>query len=89
MNHSEMELLPNLGAVMAKKLAQAGIETPEQLREMGARQAWLCIRRQVDPGICLSALQALEGAVRGVRWHDLPTETKQELREFYKRESKK
>ena len=56
---------------------------------MGARQAWRQIRALADPGICLSALQALEGAVRGVRWHDLPAEAKQELKAFYQAEKGK
>ena len=78
---SRLEELPNLGAVMVQKLKEAGIETPEQLGAMGAKLA--------DPGICLSALQALEGAVRGVRWHDLPPEAKQELKAFYQAEKGK
>ncbi|MBS6511016.1 MAG: TfoX/Sxy family DNA transformation protein, partial [Clostridiales bacterium] len=47
------------------------------------------IRRKADPGICLSALQALEGAVRGVRWHSLPSEVKQDLKAFYRAETEK
>lgn len=86
---SRLEELPNLGAVMVQKLKEAGIETPEQLRAMGAKQAWRQIRALADPGICLSALQALEGAVRGVRWHDLPPEAKQELKAFYQAEKGK
>lgn len=86
---SRLEELPNLGAVMVQKLKEAGIETPEQLRAMGAKQAWRQIRALADPGICLSALQVLEGAVRGVRWHDLPPEAKQELKAFYRAETEK
>ena len=37
---SRLEELPNLGAVMVQKLKEAGIETPEQLGAMGAKQAW-------------------------------------------------
>ena len=86
---SGLEKLPNLGAVMVQKLKEAGIETPEQLKAIGARQAWKRIRALADPGICFSALQALEGAVRGVRWHDLPAEAKQELKAFYRAETEK
>lgn len=86
---SGLGALPNLGAVMVQKLKAAGIETPEQLRAAGAKQAWKRIRAQADPGICLSALQALEGAVRGVRWHNLPSEVKQDLKAFYRAETEK
>ena len=86
---SRLEELPNFGAVMVQKLKEAGIETPEQLGARGAKQAWRQIRALADPDICLSALQALEGAVRGVRWHDLPAEAKQELKAFYRAETEK
>lgn len=29
-------------------------------------------------------LSALEGAIQGVRWHDLDQDTKKSLKEFYK-----
>jgi DNA transformation protein len=86
---SRLEELPNLGAVMVQKLKEAGIETPEQLGAMGAKQAWRQIRALTDSDICLSALQALEGAVRGVRWHDLPPDIKQDLKAFYQAEKGK
>ena len=89
MSKSELEKLPNLGAVIVGKLEEVGIRTPEQLRQIGAEQAWLRIRQQVDPGECLSSLQALEGAVRGVRWHFLPQEVKDQLKDFYRQEAGK
>ncbi|WP_407926963.1 TfoX/Sxy family DNA transformation protein [Christensenella tenuis] len=35
------------------------------------------------PSSCQSRLCALEGATRGVRWHNLPAEAKAELKNFY------
>jgi DNA transformation protein len=37
----------------------------------------------MDPSACLMRLCALEGALRGVRWHDLDARTKGELKVFY------
>lgn len=89
MSQGELADMPNLGAVTVQSLKRAGITSPEQLRRIGAKAAWLRIREQVDPGACFSLLQGLEGAVRGVRWHDLPVETKQELKAFLKEQSQK
>lgn len=80
---SHLTDLPNIGRVLARSLNQAGIDTPEALRQLGAKQAFLCLRAQ-DPTACLSMLQALEGAVRGVRWHALPQEVKDDLHAFYR-----
>ena len=66
-----------------------GAHGPAKYSRARAKQAWRQIRALTDPDICLSALQALEGAVRGVRWHDLPPEAKQELKAFYQAEKGK
>ena len=85
MNQETKELtqLPNIGKVVAEKLIQVGITTPEELRNVGAEQAF--IRLQIiDEGACLCMLQGLEGAVQGIRWHNLPKERKTELIDFYR-----
>lgn len=74
--------LPNIGPELERELQAAGIDTPEKLRTKGSRKVWLALRAR-DPGACYHRLRALEGALRGVRWHDLPPEVKQELKEFY------
>ncbi len=78
----ELRTMVNIGAVLAGQLREVGIDTPARLREVGSREAWLRIR-QMDPSACLSRLRGLEGAIRGVRWHALPPEVKEELRVFY------
>ena len=74
--------MPNIGRILAHKLLRAGIKTPGQLLETGSSIAFLRIRA-LEPDACVCSLFALEGAVRGIRWHQLPGETKQDLREFY------
>lgn len=49
----ELTDLPNIGPVLAGNLKKIGVDTPEQLRELGAEGAFLKIRGQVDPGACL------------------------------------
>lgn len=75
--------LPNIGPVLAENLRRAGIETPEQLRALGSREALVRIRAQVDPGACLHQLQALEGAVQGVKKSALSPACKAELKRFH------
>ncbi|WP_343249638.1 TfoX/Sxy family protein [Diplocloster hominis] len=75
--------LPNIGKVVEEQLAEVGITTPEQLREAGSKQAWLKIL-EIDASACYNRLCALEGAIEGIRWHQLTQEKKDELREFYK-----
>lgn len=72
----------NIGATLEAQLIQAGIETPDALRAVGSREAWLRIKA-FDPSACIMRLSALEGAIRGVRWHHLDDDIKQSLREFY------
>jgi DNA transformation protein and related proteins len=74
--------MPNIGKVVEEQLIQAGIETPEKLKEIGSRQAWLDIR-SFDPSACYNRLCALEGAIQGIRWHKLSDEDKKDLKEFY------
>lgn len=72
----------NIGAKLEEQLIRAGIDTPEALRAAGSREAWLRIKA-FDPSACIMRLSALEGAIRGVRWHNLDEGVKQSLREFY------
>ncbi|HWS42051.1 MAG TPA: TfoX/Sxy family protein [Pseudoflavonifractor sp.] len=76
--------MPNIGPVAAEALEKVGIETPDQLREIGAKEAWLRIRAQVDPGACLHLLQGLEAAVEGIPKKLLPAEKRAELNAFFK-----
>ena len=79
---SAMTDLPNIGPKLEAQLAQAGICTPESLRDVGAEDAWLRIQA-LDPSACLHRLTALEGAVRGVPKAQLPKDRKDALRAFY------
>lgn len=79
----ELCKLPNISKVIEGKLNEAGINTQEQLREVGSKQVFLNIRRS-DSEACVNMLCALEGAIQGIRWHSLSDKEKQDLKEFYK-----
>lgn len=73
----------NIGHQLESELIKVGISSFKELKTIGWEQAFLRIRA-VDPDACLSKLQAIAGAIEGVRWHNLPTGKKQELKEFFR-----
>ena len=82
---SRLTDLPNLGPVVAEQLGQAGIATPEMLLELGSVEAALRLEES-GVSVCSSKLSALEGAIRGVRWHAIPADERAALRERFEAE---
>ena len=74
--------MPNIGKEVEQQLKQVGIETAEQLMQIGSKEAWLKIKA-IDDSACINRLYALEGAIQGIRWHNLSDEIKQELKAFF------
>ena len=59
--------LPNFGPKSQQILAQAGIRTVEQLRNLGSVRAYLQVK-QHGGNASLNLLWALEGALSGQHW---------------------
>lgn len=74
--------LPNIGDEVARQLNEVGIFTYEELKRVGAKNAWLKIQ-SIDESACIHRLLALEGAIQGVKKTLLSKEIKDELKEFY------
>lgn len=76
--------LANIGPTMAKKLINAGIDTPEKLRKLGAKQAFLQIHQ--SGGFCgkfhAAYLYGLQGAIIGCDWREIPKEMKEDFKKF-------
>lgn len=81
---SALSHLPNVGKVLENNLLQVGIQTPAQLRSIGAEEAFIRIRTYVDRGACLHMLYGIQGAIEGVPDELLADSTKQRLKRFYK-----
>ncbi len=79
---SDLAKLPNIGDALAGKLSSAGIRSREALVELGSVQAALRIG-EGDRTACYSTLLALEGAIRGVRWHSIPASERAWLKESF------
>lgn len=83
MQMKDLTELPNIGKTLALKLSKIGINTPKDLVEIGSENAIIKISTIENHGACINMLYAIEGAIQGIRWHNLDNERKFELKEFY------
>ena len=81
--HNDLTSLPNIGAVLASQLYRIGIDTEQDLIEMGTEEAITRISRIKDSGVCINMCYAIEGAIKGIRWHHLDPQRKLALKEYY------
>ena len=66
---SDIAALPNFGPKSKQMLAQAGIYTLAQLRELGAVRAYVQVKRAGNAS--LNLLWAIEGALSGRHWQEV------------------
>ncbi|MFH1121542.1 MAG: TfoX/Sxy family DNA transformation protein [Bacteroidota bacterium] len=78
----ELHELPNIGKELSERIESAGFTSAESLKSAGSQKVFLALNA-LDPAICINTLYALEGAVRGIRWHKLTTAEKSSLLRFY------
>ena len=78
----ELSKLPNIGKVVEKQLNEVGINTVDDLINIGSKEAWLKIKK-IDESACINRLMALEGAIQNICWHNLSDDDKENLKEFY------
>ncbi|MDE7436275.1 MAG: TfoX/Sxy family protein [Lachnospiraceae bacterium] len=78
---SELTSMMNIGKEMAKKLTAVGIDSPEKLMDLGAKQAFVKLK-QTYPQVCLVHLYTLEGAIHNLEFNNLSEDKKKELKEF-------
>ena len=83
----ELSGLVNIGGAVEEQLMQVGIHSADELKRIGAREAWLRIQA-IDESACIHRLMALEGAIRGVKKSMLPDEVKADLKAFYQQHRK-
>jgi len=75
---------PNIGPVLVAKLNQIGVTTLNQLVEIGSIDATIRIGG-MDMSAYYNMLYALEGAIRGIRWHVIPKEDREKIKAEFKR----
>jgi DNA transformation protein len=72
--------LRNIGETSARWLAEVGIDSPEELRRIGAAEAYRMIKAWRPWDVTLILLWALEGAICDIDWMDVTPERRHELR---------
>ncbi|WP_050635866.1 TfoX/Sxy family protein [Candidatus Stoquefichus sp. SB1] len=73
---------PNIGPAVEAQLHQVGIDTMDQLQDIGSQEAWLKIQ-SIDSSACIHRLYSLEAAIQGIKKKDLSLDDKQYLKDFY------
>jgi DNA transformation protein len=79
---SDLTELPNIGKTLAAELEKLGVASREELVSLGSVEAARRIAK-TRSGTCHSLLFALEGAIRGVRWHSLPKSDRARLKDRF------
>lgn len=76
------EQLKNIGPKCAEELIRSGINSPEKLKRLGAKEAYRIVLDK--GGFCgrphAAYLYALEGAIRQCHWTSIPESLKQEYK---------
>lgn len=77
----------NIGKNLESKLKKLGITSVEELGAIGSENVFLKLLAY-EPDSCINTLYAIEGAIQGIRWHDLSYIRKQELLTFFRMSTK-
>lgn len=73
----------NIGKVLEIKLKEVGIENLEDLKKVGTEEAFLRLYSK-NKNTSRAILFSIEGAIAGVRWHNIDKNRKNELEKFFK-----
>jgi len=74
--------LPNIGKILEERLVEVGVDSVEELFALGSKKVFMKLVAK-DSEACISMIYSLEGAIQGIRWHDLDREKREELKKFY------
>ena len=78
---TELSSLKNIGKEIERKLKTIGINTAEELKEIGSKDAWFRLKLKY-PEICLVHLYTLEGAISDTKYNQLSENVKRDLKAF-------
>jgi DNA transformation protein len=78
---TELSSLRNIGKEIERKLKSVSINSAEDLRKIGSKDAFFRLKIKY-PEICLVHLYTLQGAIDNVDYNALSEETKKELKDF-------
>ena len=78
---AELCSMLNIGKEIEKKLKSVDINSAEELRRIGGKEAFLRLKMHY-PSVCLVHLYTLQGAIANVEYNQLSDEVKRELKHF-------
>ncbi len=78
---TELTSMKNIGKELERKLKIVGINSAEDLKEVGSKEAFFQLKTRF-PEVCLVHLYTLEGAITDTDFNKLSEETKKDLKEF-------
>lgn len=78
---TKLTSMKNIGKELAAKLNFVGINSAEELIELGSKQVFLRLKIKC-PNVCLVHLYSLEGAICGIEFNNLADDKKKELKVF-------
>lgn len=78
---AELASMRNIGKELEKKLNAIGINTAEELIEIGSKEAFFRLKTRF-PNVCLVHLYTLQGAVDNMEYNRLPDDMKQDLKSY-------
>ncbi|MCG7394447.1 TfoX/Sxy family protein [Microvirga sp. ACRRW] len=81
MSDEPISSLPGIGPVTQGWLKEVGIRTPSDLKAIGSIEAYRRLKFMLPRRVSLNALYALEAALRGCHWLDLPQDVKTSLQQ--------
>lgn len=81
MSDASIDTLTGIGPVTRGWLEDAGIRSVCDLRTLGSVEAYRRLKFMMPRRVNLNALYALEAALRGCHWLDLPQDVKIVLRD--------
>lgn len=86
MSLKDLQQAKNIGKVCAERIFKAGIENIDEMKKLGTEELFLRIFEANGYGsiMCTCFLYALEGAIIGEKWNEIPDKRKKELQQFMK-----
>ncbi len=78
---TELSSMKNIGKELERKLKIIGINTAEELRQVGSKNAFFKLKMRF-PEVCLVHLYTLEGAITNTDFNKLSEDTKKDLKKF-------
>jgi DNA transformation protein and related proteins len=81
MSNAPISSLPGIGTVTQGRLEEVGIRTVSDLKAIGSVEAYRRLKFMLPRQVNLNALYALEAALRGCHWLDLPQDVRAALQQ--------